>query len=156
MTKKKIDRNTPICFCVGGENRIKKGCKTVGCFVMYGWAPMDHRAKNGAAKLMTGRVIYCGPPSDFMTLPYARISVTKAHMAKLFDPRTRNFYFCCPLGTFCVFQAFKPQRKIDSLLFPFEPSSKRQVFSVFLNARVNTMELSIERIYCSREKVELG
>lgn len=33
------------------------------------------------AWMATGRVIYCGPPSGFMTLPY--VSVTKAHMVEI-------------------------------------------------------------------------
>lgn len=33
------------------------------------------------ARMATGKVIYCGPPSGFMTSPY--VSVTKAHMVEI-------------------------------------------------------------------------
>lgn len=40
------------------------------------------------AWMATGRVIYCGPPSGFMTSPY--VSVTKAHMVVIIAPGFRD------------------------------------------------------------------
>jgi len=46
----------------------------------------SHELYPPRARMATGRVIYCGPPSGFMTSPY--VSMTKAHMVALIARRT--------------------------------------------------------------------
>lgn len=70
------------------KNEKKTGHTRVYCHIHSRRWIRERRA----AEPTTGRVIYCGPPSGFMTLPYARVSVTKAHMAKLCTSAQEPFH----------------------------------------------------------------